>query len=126
MAGIDCLNHVLRVRTIIRSDYGRGLGCLFGKNGWRKGKRMEISAFSYDRRRRVSSMSGCPKKNAEPTDGGVLEDNQEARIIDPLDLKPPADVFPLYKGGLDIPRLQLLWEAGKRKNTCDASRELSE
>jgi len=99
------LNHVLRVRTIIRSDYGRGLGCLFGKNGWRKGKRMEISAFS---------------------DGGVLEDNQEARIIDPLDLKPPADVFPLYKGGLDIPRLQLLWETGKRKNTCDASRELGE
>jgi len=59
-------------------------------------------------------------------DGGVLEDNQEARIIDPLDLKPSADVFPLCEGGLDIPRLQLLREAGKRKNTCDAGRELGE
>ena len=35
------------------------------------------------------------EKDGELTDCGVLEDNQEARIIDPLDLKPSADVFPL-------------------------------
>jgi len=60
------------------------------------------------------------------TDSGVLEDNQEARIIDPLNLKPSADVFPLYESRLNVSRLQLLREAGKRENTCDASRELGE
>jgi len=105
MTRINCLNHILRVRAVIWSDYGWGFGCLFRKNGWRKGKCMEISAFG---------------------DSGVLEDDQEAGIIDPLDLKPSTNVFPLYKGGLNISRLQLLRKAGKRKNACDASRELGE
>jgi len=105
MTGVDGLNHVLRVWTVIRSDYGRGFGGLFGENGRRKGKCVEISAFS---------------------DCGILEDNQEARIIDPLDLESSADVFPLYKRGLNIPRLQLLRETGERKNPGDASRELGE
>jgi len=69
---------------------------------------------------------GLVEKYGEPTDCSVLKDNQEARIIDPLDLKPSTDVFPLYKSGLDIPRLQLLREAGERKNACDAGRELGE
>jgi len=59
-------------------------------------------------------------------DGGVLENNQEARIVDPLDLKPSADVFPLRESRLDIPRLQFPRETGERKNTCDAGRELGE
>lgn len=46
MTGVDGLNHVLRVRTVIRSDDGRGFWGLFGKNGWRESKRVEISAFS--------------------------------------------------------------------------------
>jgi len=105
MTRIDGLNNVLRVWTVIRSDNGRGLGGLFGENGRRKGKCMEISAFG---------------------DCGILEDNQEARIVDPLDLKPSTDVFPLCESGLDIPRLQLFRETGKRENACDASRELGE
>jgi len=105
MTRINGLNNMLRVRSVIRSDYGRCFGRLFGENGRGKSECMKISAF-------------C--------DSGVLEDNQEARIIDPLDLKPSADVFPLYKSGLDISRLQLLREAGKRENACDASRELGE
>jgi len=105
MTGVDGLNHVLSVRTIIRSDCGRGFGGLFRENGWRKGKCMKISALG---------------------DCSVLEDNQEARIVDPLDPKPSADVFPLPKSRLDIPRLQLLREAGERKNTRDASGELGE
>jgi len=105
MTGIDGLNDILRVRSVIRPDYGRCFGGLFGENGWRKSECVEISAF-------------C--------DCSILEDNQEARIIDPLDLKPSTNVFPLYEGRLDISRLQLLREAGKRENTGDASRELGE
>jgi len=59
-------------------------------------------------------------------DCGVLKDNQEARIINPLDLKPSTNAFPLYESGLDIPCLQLLREAGERKNARDAGRELGE
>jgi len=59
-------------------------------------------------------------------DCGVLEDDQEARIIDPLDLKPTANVFPLYKSGLDIPRLQFPREAREGENACHASGELGE
>jgi len=105
MTRVDGLNHVLRVQTVIRSDYGRGVWGLFGENGWRKGKCMEISAFS---------------------DSGVLEDDQEAGIIDPLDLKPSADAFPLCESGLNVSRLQLFREAGERKDASDASRELGE
>ena len=65
-------------------------------------------------------------KGGQLTDCSVLEDNQEARVIDPLDLKPSANVFPLCKSSLDISRLQLPREAGKRENACDASRELGE
>jgi hypothetical protein len=105
MTGVDGLNHILCVWTVIRSDDGRGFGCLFGEDGRGKGKRVKISAFG---------------------DCCVLEDNQEARIINPLDLKSSTDVFPLYESGLDIPRLQLLREAGERKNASDASGELGE
>ena len=92
MTGINSLNDVLRVRAVIRSDYGRCFGSLLGKNGWGKGKCVEISAFCYvyqDVRVRLMG------KYWEPTDCGVLEDDQEARIIDPLDLKPSPDIFPL-------------------------------
>ena len=44
----------------------------------------------------ISQVRAAPiEKDGGLTDCGVLEDNQEARIIDPLDLKPSADVFPL-------------------------------
>jgi len=105
MTSVDGLNHVLRVRSVVRSDDSRRFWSLFGKNGGRKGKCMEISTFG---------------------DRGVLEDDQEAGIIDPLDLEPSPDAFPLCKSGLDIPRLELFWESGERKNACDASRELGE
>jgi len=105
MTGVDGLDHVLCVRAIVRSDDGRGFWSLFGEDGWRKSEGVEISTFS---------------------DRGVLEDDQEAGIIDPLDLKPSTDALPLYKSSLDVPRLQLFREAGERKNTCDAGGELSE
>ena len=69
---------------------------------------------------------GLSKRDGGLTNCRVLEDNQEARIIDPLDLKPSTNAFPLYKGGLDVPRFQLLRKASERKNACDAGRELSE
>jgi hypothetical protein len=47
MTRIDGLNHVLCIRTVIRSDYGRGFGGLFGENGWRESKCVKISAFCY-------------------------------------------------------------------------------
>jgi hypothetical protein len=47
MTRIDGLNHVLRVRSVIRPDDGRGFRSLFGENGRRKGKCMEISTFGY-------------------------------------------------------------------------------
>lgn len=59
-------------------------------------------------------------------DRRVLEDDQETGIIDPFDLKPSADGFPLCKRGLDIPCFQFFRESGERKNACDASRELGE
>jgi len=105
MTRVDGLNHVLRVRTVVRSDDGWGFWSLCGENGGRKGKRMKISAFG---------------------DGGILKDDQEAGIIDPFDLKSSTDAFPLCKSGLDVPRLEFFWESGERKNACDASRELGE
>ena len=47
MTRIDGLNHILRVRTIIRSDDGRCFWSLFGENGRRKGKCVKISALGY-------------------------------------------------------------------------------
>ena len=47
MTGINGLNDILRVRPVIRSDYSRRLGGLFGENGRRKSECMEISAFCY-------------------------------------------------------------------------------
>jgi len=47
MTRINGLNDVLRVRSIIWSDYGRCFWGLFGENGWRKSECMKISAFCY-------------------------------------------------------------------------------
>jgi hypothetical protein len=105
MTGVDGLDHVLCVRTVVRSDDGRGFWSLFGEDGWRESEGVEISAFS---------------------DRGVLEDDQETGIIDPLDLKPSANTLPFCKGGLNIPRLELFREPGERKYARDASRELGE
>jgi hypothetical protein len=105
VTGVDGLDNVLRIRTVVGSDDGGGFRSLLRENGGREGKCMKISAFG---------------------DRGVLEDDQEAGIIDPLDLKPSTDALPLYKSSLDVPRLQLFREAGERKNTCDAGGELSE
>ena len=44
---VNGLNDILRVRSVVRSDYGWSFWGLFGENGWRKGKCMEISAFGY-------------------------------------------------------------------------------
>lgn len=38
---------------------------------------------------------GLIKKDGELTDRGILEDDQEARIVDPLDLKPSTYAVPL-------------------------------
>ena len=58
---VNGLNHVLRVGTVVRPDYGRGFGGLFGENAWRKGKCMKISAFGciyHDQGQRVNSKFG--------------------------------------------------------------------
>lgn len=47
MTGINGLNNVLRIRSVIRSDYGRCFGGLFGENGWRESECVKISAFCY-------------------------------------------------------------------------------
>ena len=47
VASVNGLNHVLCVRTVIRSDHGRGFWCLFREDGRREGERMKISAFGY-------------------------------------------------------------------------------
>ena len=128
MTGVDRLNHALCVRTVIGSDHGGGFRCLFREDGWRKGKRMKIGAFCcIPRPRPVSQISvELTRVDAGLTDCGVLKDDQEARIIDPLDLKSSANIFPLYESGLYIPRLQLFRKAGKRKDAGDASGELVE
>ena len=45
MTRVDGLNHVLRVGSVVRSDDSWRFWSLFGKNGRRKGKCMEISTF---------------------------------------------------------------------------------
>ena len=47
MTSVDGVDHVLCVRTVVRSDDGRGFWSLFGEDSWRESKRVEISAFSY-------------------------------------------------------------------------------
>ena len=47
MTRINGLNNILRVRSVIGSDYGRCLGGLFGENGGRKSECVKISAFGY-------------------------------------------------------------------------------
>ena len=66
------------------------------------------------------------QERREPTNGGVLEDDQEAGIIDPLDLESSINAFPFGKGGLNIPSFELFRESSERKDACDAGRELGE
>ena len=58
------------------------------------------------------------------TDGGIIKDNQEASIVNPLDLEAAADTLPLGEGGLDVPGLKLLGEASEGENASDAGGEL--
>ena len=46
MTRVHRLNHVLCIRTVIRSDRGRGFWSLLGENGWRECERVKIGAFS--------------------------------------------------------------------------------
>jgi hypothetical protein len=47
MTRIDGLNNILCIRSVIRSDYGRCFGGLFGENGRRESECVKISAFCY-------------------------------------------------------------------------------
>ena len=60
------------------------------------------------------------------TDGSIIKDNQEASIVNPLDLEAAADALPLGECGLDVPGLELLGEAGEGENASDAGGELGE
>ena len=58
------------------------------------------------------------------TDSGIVEDDQEARIVDPLDLETTVCVLPLGEDSLDISGFEFLWEACEREDTSYAGREL--
>ena len=60
------------------------------------------------------------------TDGSIIKDNQEASIVNPLDLEASANGFPLGERSLDIPGLELLGEASEGENASDAGGELRE
>ena len=60
------------------------------------------------------------------TYGGIIKDNQEASIVNPLDLEAAVNVVPLGESGLDVPGFKLLREAGKGENTSDTGGELGE
>ena len=54
------------------------------------------------------------------TDGSIIKDNQEASIVNPLDLEATINGVPLGEGSLDIPGLELLGEAGEGEDAGDA------
>ena len=60
------------------------------------------------------------------TDSGIVEDDQEARIVDPLDLETAVGVLPLGEGGLNVSGFKLLWETSESENTSYTSGELRE
>ena len=60
------------------------------------------------------------------TYGGIIKDNQEASIVNPLDLEAAVNVVPLGESGLDVPSFELLWEAGKGQDTSDTGGKLGE
>lgn len=105
MARVDCLNDVLSVRSIIRS-YDSGCHCiLFRKYSRGKSECVKICSFG---------------------DGGILENYQKTRIIDPLDLETAVDILPFGKCGLDVSGLELFGKASKSQDASDAGRKLRE
>lgn len=53
------------------------------------------------------------------TDGSILEDNQKASIIFPLDLEAAVGSLIFRKGELDVLCLEFFWEARQIKDACD-------
>ncbi len=60
------------------------------------------------------------------TYGRVIEHNQEAGVVNPLDLEAAVDTVPLGERGLDVPGLELLREASEGEDARNAGGELGE
>lgn len=101
---IHVLDYDLGVRTVIRAD-GGSLAIWRREERRRKGKCMEVSAFS---------------------DSRVLEDDEKTGVILPFDFEAPIVVFELCEGALDVLRLEFLWKSGQIKNAGDRGRETRE
>jgi len=80
---VDSLYDGLSIGPIIGPYNGRCLCILSGKHNGRESECVKICPFG---------------------DSSILENYQEARIIDPLDLKAAINVLPLCESGLDVSR----------------------
>ena len=54
------------------------------------------------------------------TYGGIIKDNQEASIVNPLDLEAAVHAVPLGERSLDVPGLELLRKASEGEDARDA------
>ena len=54
------------------------------------------------------------------TDGSIIKDNQEASIVNPLDLEAAVHAVPLGERSLDVPGLELLRKASEGEDARDA------
>jgi len=103
VAGVNRLYDCLSVGPVVGPYDGRCFCILPREYSGREGECMEICSFG----------NSC-----------ILENYQEARVIDPLDLKTAIDVLPLCKSGLNVSRFQLFWKAGESQDAGNASGEL--
>lgn len=76
-----------------------------GENWWRESKGLEICAFGDD---------------------GILEHDEKARVVLPLDLEATALILKLGKCILNVFRLELLWETGEIEDASDGCRKTGE
>lgn len=60
------------------------------------------------------------------TDCGILEDDEQASVVNPLYLEPAIGILPLSECRLDVSGLELLGEPSQRQDSSDACGELRE
>jgi hypothetical protein len=119
--GIDVLDDGLCIWPVIRLNYRR-ITVSRRQNTRRIGKRVQVRPLGCSRKT-TRQWQSTEQKLRPLTDGSILEDDKQAGVILPLDLEAAIDALPIGKGGLDVLGLELLIEAGERKDSSDGGRQ---
>lgn len=98
------MDNGLSIKAIIRTDR-HGLAAGRGESWWWESKSLEICAFSDD---------------------GILEHDEKAGVVLPLDLEATVLILKFGECILDVFRLELLWETGEIEDASDGCRKTGE